>query len=100
MTYYSKTPKQNLGFLQKTYEIFMSPVYSPYCGWDNAGRTIIIHDVDDFCAHVLPIYCKHRNIQSFVRQLNMYDFHKTSDNPNDQCFHHPNFRLRRALHVG
>ena len=91
MNYPVKT-KQTVGFLHKTYDIFMSPDYAPYCGWDAEGRTIVIHDVDDFCSNVLPVYFKHRNIQSFVRQLNMYDFHKTSDNPHDQCFSHPNFR--------
>ena len=84
--------KSQQGFLQKTYEIFNTSQWSHLCGWDSEGKTIIIYDVDEFCEQVLPSFFKHKNIQSFVRQLNMYDFHKTCENPSDQCFTHPHFR--------
>eukprot|EP00953_Heterococcus_sp_UTEX-ZZ885_P011470 6644-Heterococcus_DN1.PRE.3 len=54
-----------------------------------------------FSDTVLPQYFKHGNIQSFVRQLNMYDFHKTVADPTNGEFRHPLFRKgqRDMLHL-
>lgn len=83
------------GFLSKTYEIFNTPTYSDCCGWGKGGETIIITKIDDFAKHVLPQYFKHSNFQSFVRQLNMYDFRKTTQDPNIGEFYHPFFKENR-----
>ena len=66
------------GFLGKTYKIFDTPQYAKggICGWSKDGTQIVIHDVKQFERLVLPNYFKHNNFNSFVRQLNMYDFHK------------------------
>ena len=79
-------------FLTKTYEIFNTKEYNDCCGWGSTGETIVIKKIEQFSKTVLPKYFKHSNFQSFVRQLNMYDFRKTVQDPNHGEFQHPNFQ--------
>ncbi len=65
----------------KTYEIMDSATTKAVASWTNEGRCIMIHDLDTFSGDVLPKYFKHNNFTSFVRQLNMYGFHKTKQDP-------------------
>ncbi|EQC31201.1 hypothetical protein, variant [Saprolegnia diclina VS20] len=78
-------------FLSKTFEIFSRSDFSHICGWNPAGDTIIIHDPDVFVKQVLPRFFKHRNLPSFVRQLNMYGFHKSVLDSNKREFRHKMF---------
>ncbi|KDO31084.1 hypothetical protein SPRG_19605 [Saprolegnia parasitica CBS 223.65] len=78
-------------FLSKTFEIFSRSDFSHICGWNSAGDTIIIHDPDVFVKQVLPRFFKHRNLPSFVRQLNMYGFHKSVLDSNKREFRHKMF---------
>lgn len=81
------------GFIQKTYDIFMSDEYRNSCCWSRDGNSIIIKDQSHFTKYVLPKYFKHNNFQSFVRQLNMYDFHKVIQDPHNGEFKHPLFQV-------
>ena len=40
------------------------------------GVSFTIRDQAKFARELLPLYYKHNNMASFVRQLNMYGFHK------------------------
>jgi hypothetical protein len=61
-------------FLEKL-RIFMDK-YADYIVWDDDGRSFFIKNDEEFQKDVLPILFKHQNLSSFVRQLNMYGFHK------------------------
>ena len=44
--------------------------------WTEGGNSFIIKNQSEFTKSMLPYYYKHSNMASFIRQLNMYGFHK------------------------
>ncbi|CEG74793.1 Putative Dihydroxyacetone kinase (Fragment) [Rhizopus microsporus] len=66
--------------------------------WSKKGDQFNVPNPTTFSRTVLPQYFKHSNWQSFVRQLNMYGFHKVNDmihaNSSHQTweFKHPYFK--------
>ncbi len=44
--------------------------------WNEAGDGFIVLDEEEFARTLIPELFKHKNYASFVRQLNMYGFHK------------------------
>lgn len=85
-------------FLEKLYDIMENASLSPYICWQPDGMSFLIRDVQAVSEFVLPYYFKHNNIQSFVRQLNMYNFTKTRHDSNYREFRQPWFqRGRRHL---
>jgi len=44
--------------------------------WSEAGNSFLIKNQSEFTKSMLPYYYKHSNMASFIRQLNMYGFHK------------------------
>eukprot|EP00835_Amoeboradix_gromovi_P006484 NODE_771_length_4382_cov_0.329442.p1 type:complete len:301 gc:universal NODE_771_length_4382_cov_0.329442:2701-3603(+) len=49
---------------------------SNYIHWNKDGASFKINDREQFTSQTLPQYFKHNNFASFIRQLNMYGFHK------------------------
>ena len=64
-------------FLIKLHDILNNNSYNKIIHWDTDGKRVIISDVVNLCNLVLPKFYKHHNYSSFVRQLNLYGFHKS-----------------------
>ena len=60
--------------------------------WANKGKSVKVEKPHLFAEKVVPLYFKHKNIPSFVRQLNLYGFKKTRQDPNLLEFQHEFFR--------
>lgn len=84
-------------FLEKLYDILSEEAGNQeYIAWQPNGTAFLIKQpLESFCNVVLPKYFKHNNLQSFIRQLNMYDFTKTSHDSNHREFTHTLFRKGR-----
>ncbi|KAM3141585.1 kinase-regulated stress-responsive transcription factor skn7 [Paramecium bursaria] len=87
--------KKNISsFILKTYNILEDSKYQDIVSWSDEGKSFTVWNIGSFTEIVLPAQFKHNNFSSFVRQLNMYDFHKSrSGNTNE--FRHPQFQQGR-----
>ena len=77
-------------FILKTFQMLDKDKFDRIIRWTSEGLSFIIIDLAAFNNTVLPLYFKHKNISTFVRQLNMYGFHKISDQSLE--FSHPLFQ--------
>ena len=89
----SDGPSTVAPFVQKLYELLNDAASRPFVEWSSrhAGHAFVVWDPVKFAETVLPRYFKHSNFCSFVRQLNIYGFHKL---PSDAgcVFQHELFR--------
>jgi hypothetical protein len=72
-----KSSNKPESFLLKLHDILSNGIYNKIIHWDIDGKRVIIRDVVNLCNLILPKFYKHHNYSSFVRQLNMYGFHKS-----------------------
>lgn len=87
-------------FLLKLFEIVEARNNAHIVDWtEGDGDGFIIKNPVLFGEQILPQYFKHNNFSSFIRQLNMYDFHKSKrKGTTDQVFKHP-FFLKDKRHL-
>ncbi|MDP2434925.1 MAG: heat shock factor family protein [archaeon] len=74
-------------FILKTYALLEDPETDHYIRWTPAGDSFIVSNVEAFQQNVLGKHFNHSNFCSFVRQLNLYGFHKLSGDPSNSVFH-------------
>ncbi|KAK0926470.1 Flocculation suppression protein [Friedmanniomyces endolithicus] len=65
-------------FIHKLYNMLEDQSIQSLISWSASNESFVMSPSSDF-SKVLAQYFKHTNISSFVRQLNMYGFHKVSD---------------------
>jgi len=87
---------QNLG-IGAAYTAQMDE-YNKITYWSPSGCEFIIKDINKFQQLVLPKYFRHNKINSFIRQLNMYGFHKSRADHTKSVFSHPLFLKDREYH--
>ncbi|PRQ50273.1 putative transcription factor HSF-type-DNA-binding family [Rosa chinensis] len=63
-------------FLSKTYDLVDDPSTNHVVSWSETGCSFVVWDPTEFAKDLLPMYFKHNNFSSFVRQLNTYGFRK------------------------
>ena len=63
------------GFVSKLFQM-VNDAPNGLIHWSPAGTAFIVTNPEEFSKIVLPHFFKHNNFSSFVRQLNMYGFHK------------------------
>lgn len=94
-----KVSKTEPSFLSKLYQILNDKEYISYIHWSQDGLSVIISDPTGLSKKVLPKFYNHHNFASFVRQLNMYNFHKIRTDPksNEQKYIHDEFYKGKSL---
>ncbi|KAI9730560.1 MAG: stress-responsive transcription factor hsf1 [Cirrosporium novae-zelandiae] len=63
-------------FVQKLSSFLDKSENTDLIRWSDSGDSFIVLDEDEFARTLIPELFKHNNYASFVRQLNMYGFHK------------------------
>lgn len=89
-------------FIHKLYNMLEDSQIQHLISWSATSESFVMSPTADF-SKVLSQYFKHTNISSFVRQLNMYGFHKERDvfhtgNPDTTLweFKHGNGNFKRG----
>jgi len=60
------------------------PKSAQFITWTDLGTSFVVSNVGEFSRTILGSHFKHNNFSSFVRQLNMYGFHKINRTPRAQ----------------
>ncbi|KAI0832035.1 HSF-type DNA-binding-domain-containing protein [Trametes gibbosa] len=71
-------------FVTKLYQMINDPKSSQFITWTEHGTSFVVSNVGEFSRTILGSHFKHNNFSSFVRQLNMYGFHKINRTPRAQ----------------
>lgn len=55
--------------------------------WTDDGNAFLVLDEFAFAKQLLPLYFRHKNFSSFIRQLNFYTFTKVEQDANTHIHH-------------
>jgi len=90
--------KQKSSFLLKLRSILNEPENEEYIKWSKDGKFFILYckNINTFADNILPQYFKHRNFNSFHRQLNLYNF-RTIPNDNQDEIHFIHAKFKKGI---
>ncbi|SCV01279.1 LAMI_0G10462g1_1 [Lachancea mirantina] len=71
--------KTRPAFINKLWSMVNDTTNQKLIKWSDDGKSFIVTNREKFVHEILPKYFKHSNFASFVRQLNMYGWHKVQD---------------------
>ena len=71
--------KTRPAFVNKLWSMVNDEANHPLIQWSDDGKSFVVTNRGSFVHEILPKYFKHSNFASFVRQLNMYGWHKIQD---------------------
>lgn len=74
----TSTRQTHTAFIHKLYQMLEDSNMAHLIWWSKSADSFVIVPSEEF-AKALSSYFKHTNISSFVRQLNMYGFHKVNE---------------------
>ncbi|GAA5991511.1 hypothetical protein JCM11641_001190 [Rhodosporidiobolus odoratus] len=77
----SKSVTGSGAFIYKLYQLLHDPTFQHLVKFSEEGDSFTVFDPDLFASECLGRHFKHSNFSSFVRQLNMYGFHKVNKLP-------------------
>eukprot|EP00127_Corallochytrium_limacisporum_P004937 Clim_evm11s195 gene=Clim_evmTU11s195 len=66
------------GFINQLLKIVEDDKDGEMIKWTQDGKSLVVYNRDKFAAEIIPRYFKHNRISSFIRQLNLYGFHRFS----------------------
>ncbi|KAI0244590.1 hypothetical protein L0F63_006481, partial [Massospora cicadina] len=66
-------------FIDKLLRMIEDPETQDIASWSEDGKSIVIHDMREFETKVLSKHFPYGRSDSFCRQLNIYNFKRTSD---------------------
>lgn len=69
--------------------------YQHIISWMPCGTMFKVHHVEAFATYILPRICRHSKYKSFLRQLSMYKFRRTTSGPNQGAYSHSYFKKHR-----
>ncbi|KAG7096348.1 hypothetical protein E1B28_003792 [Marasmius oreades] len=83
------------GFLKQLFNMLEDNSIQHVVSWGPDGDCFVINDTDEFTKSVLPKFFDHSNFAVFVRQLDLYDFHKANNSFDEPAwiFRHPDFHV-------
>ena len=79
-------------FVRKTFALVSDNDTNSIITWTESEKSFVILNAVSFEKQILPLFFKHSNLSSFIRQLNTYRFNKVSCSHEGLEFSHPHFQ--------
>eukprot|EP00127_Corallochytrium_limacisporum_P004938 Clim_evm12s195 gene=Clim_evmTU12s195 len=83
-------------FVQNIFKLVNDPQLDDLICWAKDGKSVVIYDQNRFVQDFLPTHFRHRRMASFIRQLNLYGFHKFSSPEILRALERENINIRTS----